>query len=196
MCANALGSGIMIEGLSLPGADATRLQGDEEILVALRRMGLSFWETRHGLYATNPSRTGLLPIHEDCSGIPDLAPFLALISTQARGTSVLTGVRRLAGKECDRLSAALELLERMGATVRLSGDGDSLIVEGASPAQGMAGLRGGITFDPHGDHRMVMLAVLAASIADSPVSVTGSECLSKSWPGFLEAYQSLGGIVS
>jgi len=196
ICANALGAGVMLEGLSMPKEDEMSLQGDEGILAVFRRMGLSFWNTQHGLYGTNPSRTRFIPLQADCSDMPDLAPFIALICTQAQGTSVLKGLKRLAVKECDRLSATVELLTRLGGVARVSEDGDAIIVEGATCVLGSAGLRGGITVDSRGDHRMVMLAAIAALIADLPVTVMGLECLSKSWPGFLEVYRSLGGIVS
>lgn len=42
---------------------------------------------------------------------------------------------------------------------------------------------------------MVMLLATAALIADGPITVTGAECISKSWPGFVETYRQLGGIA-
>ena len=56
-------------------------------------------------------------------------------------------------------------------------------------------LRGGFTADARGDHRMVMLLAAAALIADGPITVTGAECISKSWPGFVDTYSQLGGIA-
>ena len=46
-----------------------------------------------------------------------------------------------------------------------------------------------------GVDRMVMLLATAALIADGPITVTGAECISKSWPGFVETYRQLGGIA-
>ena len=61
--------------------------------------------------------------------------------------------------------------------------------------RGVRRLRGGVTLDGCGDHRMVMLASLAASVAEQPVTVTGTECLAKSWPDYLALYRRLGGIA-
>ena len=36
---------------------------------------------------------------------------------------------------------------------------------------------------------------MAATVAKEPVTVKGVEALNKSWPEFLNVYESLGGIV-
>ena len=131
-----------------------------------------------------------MPARVDCSDIPDLAPILALTCTQARGKSVLTGVGRLRLKECDRLSATVELLTRLGARVSVSDNDDKLTVYG--PAR----LHGGFEADARGDHRIVMLLAAAALICDAPITVHGADALNKSWPGFLATWRKLGGILS
>lgn len=188
LCANALGSGLWVENLSLPDGEAC--QGDARIVELLGQMGLCAYPGSEGLYMTNPSRAPLLPLTVDCTHIPDITPLLALACTQAQGISLLMGVARLRVKECDRLEATCRLLTQLGARVHLSPEGDTLRLEG--PVR----LRGGFTGDPQGDHRMVMLLAVAALSADGPVTVPGVEALDKSWPGFLEMYQRLGGNIS
>ena len=182
LCMNAMGSGIMVPNLSQSG-----LQGDARVADVLRAMGMRIFHTPGGMYAASPSHAGLMPAQIDCSDIPDLAPILALTCTQAHGVSTLTGVSRLRLKECDRLAATRELLVQLGA--RVEADEDSLTVYG--PVR----LRGGFTADARGDHRMVMLLAAAALIADAPITVSGVECIAKSWPGFLDTYRQLGGIA-
>lgn len=185
LCANAIGGGVMLEGMEPSAVGA--LQGDARVLEALGAMGLRMLMSGGELYAVSPSRDALCPLTLDCSDIPDIAPILALTCTQARGRSVLTGVGRLRIKECDRLQATVELLSQLGA--HAESDGDALTIYGKTK------LRGGFTADAHGDHRMVMLLAVAASIADAPITVTGVEAISKSWPGFWETYRMLGGIA-
>ena len=184
LCVDAMGGGVMLPNLSRDG-----LQGDARVVEVLEQMGLRIRQIGGEWYAASPSHAGLMPARIDCSDIPDLAPILALTCTQARGQSVLTGVSRLRLKECDRLLATRELLTLLGAEAAVSPDGDTLTVRG--PAR----LRGGFTADARGDHRMVMLLAAAALIADGPITVTGAECISKSWPGFLDTYRQLGGIA-
>ncbi|MDD3335473.1 MAG: hypothetical protein PHI98_08140 [Eubacteriales bacterium] len=183
LCANAMGNGIMIKNL-LAGQC---LQGDARIMNELCRMGMRMVWCHQELYAVCPSHAELSPLEVNCSNIPDVAPILALTCATLRGKSTLTGVRRLTIKECDRLKGTIDVLEKLGVKAESSTDGDTLHVYGTRT------LHGGFEADALGDHRMVMLLATAAAVADSPITVHGVEALNKSWPGFIEAYQSLGG---
>ena len=193
LCADAMGSHISVQGLPMPAADKPALQGDARILEALEKMGLSLRNTGDGIGVKNITSSDLLPLTLDCTDIPDIAPILALTLTRAQGTSHLTGVKRLRVKECDRLAATEKWLTQMGVTVKISEDSDMLSISGLPGGQK---LKGGFTADAQGDHRMVMLLATAALVADAPITVTGVESLDKSWPGFLETYQKLGGLIS
>ena len=169
LCMNAMGSDIAISNLY---ADEECLQGDSRVQQVLGSM----------------QKDGKLTAAEiDCSDIPDLAPILALTCSQADGISTLTGVSRLRIKESDRLLATQELLSQLGVQTEVSADSDTLRVWG--PAK----LKGGFEADARGDHRLVMFLAAAALVADAPITVHGVECISKSWPGFIQTYQQLGG---
>ncbi|MEA4927397.1 MAG: hypothetical protein VB104_01835 [Candidatus Limiplasma sp.] len=187
MCANALGSGVILSRMRAPQAGETLLQGDAQILPLLKEMGMRVRSLREGLLVSCPSHAELCPLQVDCTDIPDLAPILALTCTQAHGVSTLRGVARLRVKECDRLAATRELLTLLGATVDISEDGDTLTIHGPTA------LHGGFRADARGDHRMVMLLATAALICDQPITVDGVEAIDKSWPGFPATYQALGG---
>lgn len=169
LCMNAMGSDITVQNL-YTGADG--LQGDARVVAVLRAMR---WDGR------------LVGTEMDCSDIPDLAPILALTCSQAQGVSTLRGVSRLRIKESDRLAATCELLAQLGVHTQVSEDGDTLFVHG--PVR----LTGGFEADARGDHRLVMLLAAAALIATGPITVHGAQCITKSWPGFVETYRQLGG---
>ncbi len=169
LCMNAMGSDIAISNLY---ADEECLQGDARVQDVLSGMMQSSHLTAADI---------------DCSDIPDLAPILALTCSQADGVSTLMGVSRLRIKESDRLLATQELLAKLGVQTDISADSDTLRVWG--PAK----LKGGFEADARGDHRLVMFLAAAALVADAPITVHGVECISKSWPGFIQTYQQLGG---
>lgn len=171
LCMNAMGSDIRIENLYIA---TDGLQGDAHVVDVLHAM------QKDGRLAASVI---------DCSDIPDLAPILALVCSQADGVSTLTGVSRLRIKESDRLLATQELLDRLGVRTEVSDDSDTLRVYG--PVQ----LKGGFEAEARSDHRLVMFLAAAALIADAPITVHGVECLHKSWPGFLDTYRQLGGIA-
>ena len=56
-------------------------------------------------------------------------------------------------------------------------------------------LTGGVTVDCCNDHRIAMMAAIAATRCQQPVTLLGAECVKKSYPDFWEIYQTLGGVV-
>lgn len=122
----------------------------------------------------------------DISQTPDLLPPLALWAALQEGRETqFTHGAFLRGKESDRLHNTAQILNALGAEVTEEADG--LTVRGVSR------LRGGTAVDSCGDHRMAMLAAFAAALGQGPVTLTGAECVSKSYPGFWRDYTALGG---
>ncbi|NLV58474.1 MAG: hypothetical protein GXY67_06850 [Clostridiales bacterium] len=189
LCANALGSGVVVENLRESG-EMSAFRGEARILDMLRQMGLLVFESWENLYVTSPSRARLLPLNADCRDMVDLVPVLALLCTQACGESTLWGMRDSGHKNRKLLEATVQFLTRMEAQAQLSDQGDALIL------QGPIRLCGGVQAEVGGDSRMAMLLALAALIAQEPITVSGMEILEEFWPGFLEDYQALGGRVS
>ena len=57
--------------------------------------------------------------------------------------------------------------------------------------QGQAALPGGGSVTSHNDHRIAMMAAIAASGCRAPVTLTGAEAVAKSYPGFWADYDRL-----
>ena len=71
-----------------------------------------------------------------------------------------------------------------------------LVACGLAPSKGEARRlvqQGGVTVDAWGDHRIAMMAAVAATRGAEPVTLLGAECVSKSYPNFWEEYKRLGG---
>lgn len=179
LCAAALGQDITVTGLT-----AETTQGDRAVLAHLRALGAQVQEDGDGIRVTGGALHGAQLDMRDC---PDIAPMLALVCQLAHGESRLTGCGRLRLKECDRLATTAAMLNQLGGDARVVGD--DLVVRGVER------LRGGATVDVCGDHRMVMLASIAALMCEEPIRVPGAEALNKSWPGYLDLYKQLGGQV-
>ena len=125
----------------------------------------------------------------DVSGCPDLVPPLAVMAALRAGrTTRIVNAARLRLKESDRLAAVTEVLTALGA--RVEEGPDSLTI------RGLDGLAGGVTVDSHNDHRIAMMAAIAATRCRCPVALTGAESVQKSYPNFWADYKSLGGIIA
>lgn len=126
----------------------------------------------------------------DVSQCPDLVPPLAAMAA-LRGeglTTRLVNAARLRIKESDRLSTVTEVLNALGADVEEHDD--HLVIHGKSS------LPGGVTVSGHNDHRIAMMAAIAATNCDAPVTITGAECVKKSYPNFWADYEALGGVIA
>jgi 3-phosphoshikimate 1-carboxyvinyltransferase len=112
----------------------------------------------------------------------DEIPVLAVVATQAKGTTVIRDAAELKVKETDRIAAVAGELRKLGAEVLETEDG--LVIHG--PVQ----LRGG-TVDSRGDHRIGMAMAVAGLAAGSDVRIDGSEMFDISFPGFAFTFRRL-----
>ena len=129
------------------------------------------------------------PVELDVSQCPDLVPPLAAMAAlRDRETTRIGNAARLRIKESDRLSTVTEVLSALGADIEEQAD--ALVIRGREK------LPGGVTVSGHNDHRIAMMAAIAATRCEKPVTVTGAECVKKSYPRFWEDYEKLGGQLT
>jgi len=105
----------------------------------------------------------------------DEVPILAVLATQAKGITRISGAQELRVKESDRLAAITNELQKMGACIQETGDG--LIIKGPSSLSN-AGV------ESHGDHRIAMALGLAGCLAEGTTVIAGARCTEISFPGF------------
>lgn len=172
------GSEVVLPGVSL---NPTRLG----FYRLLRRMGarLSWEETEQSPEPTGTIRAnggrlqGIDVGPEDVVAAIDEIPLLAIIASQADGTTRIRGAEELRHKESDRISTTVAMLEAFGAEVEELEDGMEI--------HGGVSLRG-CTVSSSGDHRLAMCAAVAAAVADRPSLLIGHEWVKVSYPGFFD----------
>lgn len=124
----------------------------------------------------------------DASQCPDIVPPLALIAALRHGRCEINNAARLRYKECDRLDAVCDVLAALGADIVQRPDGLDI--------NGVSALRGGVSVDVRGDHRIAMMAAAASTVCELPVVIRGAECVGKSYPDFWRIFKGLGGAAS
>ncbi|MEI6515647.1 MAG: 3-phosphoshikimate 1-carboxyvinyltransferase [bacterium] len=120
--------------------------------------------------------------------IPDLIdelPLVAVAGALAQGRTVIRDAAELRVKESDRIRSVVDNLTRMG--VRVEERPDGMIIEGGSA------IRGGVTVDSYGDHRLPMAMSVLAMRADAPVRMEDIACVNKSYPEFWDHLRILTG---
>ena len=116
---------------------------------------------------------------------PDLLPPLALYAALREGKhTVFTSLAHLRGKESDRIESVAAALAALGAGAE-SGE-DTLTVRGVKEFCGGR-------VNAMGDHRIAMLAALAAPFSTGEILLHGAETVKKSYPGFWNEYRRVGG---
>jgi 3-phosphoshikimate 1-carboxyvinyltransferase len=118
----------------------------------------------------------------------DELPLLALVASQAHGTTTVHGASELRVKESDRIAATAEVLGALGVVVVEHDDGFTI----TGPQQ----IHGGVTINHHGDHRICMMAAIAALIAEQPVVIPDHRVASVSYPEFwTDLDRVAGGVI-
>ena len=123
----------------------------------------------------------------DVSQCPDLVPPLAVHAALRHGTTRIINAARLRIKESDRLTAVTQTLNALGA--KIEEYPDSLTIHGVEH------LAGGVSVDCCNDHRIAMMAAVAATRCLAPITLLGAQCVEKSYPTFWNDYVRLGGQI-
>lgn len=177
--AAAISGTVTIEGL-----DVFSKQADTKILKALKDCGsiVRVEET-----TVTVSQHSLQAFCFDATECPDLFPPLVALAAYCKGSTIITGVTRLAHKESNRAISLKEEFEKLGITIDLIGN--EMIIHGIDHAIGS-------TVNSHNDHRIAMACAIAALRCNSVVEILNADAVHKSYPHFYDDLKLLGANIS
>jgi 3-phosphoshikimate 1-carboxyvinyltransferase len=189
----------LVAGLILPGSEVTVAgvglnPSRIGLLVSLKEMGADIAYLNERVEGGEPVadlRVRAGPLRgadippERAPSMIDEYPILAVAASCAKGRTVMRGLAELRVKESDRLTATATGLAACG--VRVSVEGDDLIVEGAGnfPA-------GGALIATRLDHRIAMAFLVMGLATNEPVVIDDVRTVATSFPGFVPLMNSLG----
>ena len=175
------------------GVGRGSVQGDARFVETLEAMGADVTMGDNWIEATASAaarlRGSLNPLDADLNHIPDAAMTAAVLALFADGTSVLRNIASWRVKETDRIVAMAKELRKLGATVEEGSD----YLKIDPPIDGR--LRYGAVIDTYDDHRMAMCFSLAA-LGGVPVRINDPGCVSKTFPGYFDAFASISTSVA
>lgn len=160
------------------------LQGDAKLLPYLARMGCEIEQTDAGIAVTGPE--ALEGIEVDMGDMPDVAPTLAVVAAFAEGTTIIDNIAHLRIKECDRLSAVVSELRKLGAEVEE--EPARMIIHGKRGGSNLHGAE----IATYNDHRMAM-SFAVAGLRIPGVRIADEQCVVKSFPDFWERFGRMAG---
>jgi 3-phosphoshikimate 1-carboxyvinyltransferase len=164
--------------IAVTGLTRDSSQGDLGILDILEQMGCSVsWKNNEVIIQGKE----LSAVDVDMNTMSDVAPTLAVVSLFAKGTTFIRNVANMRIKECDRISATVTELRKLGAVVEEWEDG--LSIKGGGDLKGAE-------LETYDDHRMAMSFSLAG-LKVPGVTILEPGCVSKTFPRFYDMFLPL-----
>ncbi len=112
----------------------------------------------------------------------DEIPIIALLATQADGTTIIKDAEELRVKETDRINAVIDVLSTLGANIEEQKDG--MIIHGKTA------LSGG-KIKSYSDHRIAMMGIIASLITEDIVTLDDTSSIAVSYPRFFEDLKNI-----
>ena len=193
------GSGIHVRSV---GLNPTR----SGLIDAMWAMGCDLQIENERWFGTEPVgdieihwRDGISAVELGASEIPaiiDELPVLMALAARADGITRIRGAAELRVKESDRIAVMAEGLEKMGIRVKQYPDGIDIEGQPINEDQFAQPAEGSVHVDAAGDHRCAMSFCVLAQTLNQPVFVSGAAHIDTSYPGFIDDFSALGGLVS
>lgn len=121
----------------------------------------------------------------DSSLIPrliDEIPVIAILATQAQGTTIIKDAKELKVKESNRIKAVVDNLKNMGADIEELEDG--MVIKGKTSLKGSY-------IKTFNDHRIAMAFSVASLISQGKVTLDNTTCIDISFPGYFDLINNL-----
>lgn len=134
------------------------------------------------IYVRTSQLSGATITPEAIPKLIDEIPILAVLATQAKGKTIVTGARELRVKESDRLKSIVTNLAAMGIDIKELDDG--FIIEGPQKLNSAS-------VDSFEDHRIAMAFSIAGLISEGNTYIENVDCVRISMPNFYEALANI-----
>jgi 3-phosphoshikimate 1-carboxyvinyltransferase len=173
--ANLLVAAAISGNITIRALEVDSKQADVQILTALEQYGakISILNPRAISVQKNENK----PFNFDATDCPDLFPPLVVLAASCQGQSKIKGIHRLIHKESNRLESLKDIFSKLG--LKLHSENDELIIKGSGQLTGNA-------IDSHNDHRIAMSGAIAATLTNTPIFISNTQCVKKSYPNFFE----------
>jgi len=187
----------LVSGSSLTVKNQSLNEGRAGALAVLRRAGAAVEITNRqgapgeemGDVEVSAANLNAFRIEEEeIPSLIDELPILAVLATQARGESLITGATELRVKESDRIAAMTVALKKVGADIQELPDGWR--ITGPTPLTG-GSEDSPVVIETVEDHRIAMAMAVAAMISKGTMALDDDACVGVSYPNFFQTLDKL-----
>ncbi len=165
--------------VTVTGVHKTSMQGDLRFILALEQLGCTVTDTPEGIRVTGPEGGHYPGLDITMSDFSDQTMTMAVLALFADSPTHIRSVEHIRSQECDRMTATLTEIRRLGGDARVDDDGTGLIINPV-PLHGAR-------IQTYDDHRMAMAFSLAGLRVDG-VEIDNPSCCKKTFENYFELF--------
>ncbi len=180
------GSSINIKGIGInPRRDGwRRILGGMDAAISRNKERCVGEEPVADMAVRYSAMNGIRVNPDDIPDAIDEFPVLFAAAALSGGEFILEGAHELRVKESDRITTMAQALTICGADIREHASGVRI--------RGCGRLKGGVTIDARGDHRIAMAMAVAAQRATGDITIRHAAAIATSFPDFVPLAQAMG----
>lgn len=169
--------------ITLKNMDMEDVQGDKKIFEMLKEMGAHITYDRDlKTLRVQREKGTLIGRRLDINDYIDAIAILSVLGCFAKSETHIENAGIARAKECDRIACITIELRKMGAKITENKEGLSVYLSQLK----------GADLKTHQDHRIAMSLIIAALNAKGKSIIRNIDCISKSYPSFIEDMKKLG----
>lgn len=171
-----LGTSVTVQGVHM-----TSIQGDLRFITALEQLGCTVTDTAEGICVTGTADGHYPGLDITMSDFSDQTMTMAVLALFADSPTHIRGVGHIRAQECDRISATITEIRRLGGIAEEDKDGTGICI---TPAP-LHGAR----INTYDDHRMAMAFALAGLRVEG-VEISNPMCCKKTFENYFELFSN------
>ena len=165
--------------VTVTGVHKDSMQGDLRFILALEQLGCTVTDTPEGICVTGPANRHFQGLDITMSDFSDQTMTMAVLALFADSPTHIRGVGHIRAQECDRMTATITEINRLGGNARVDEDGTGIII---TPAP-LHGAR----IETYEDHRMAMAFSLIGLRIEN-VEIDNPSCCKKTFENYFELF--------
>lgn len=165
--------------VTVTGVHKDSMQGDLRFILALEQLGCTVADTPEGICVTGPANGRYPGLDITMSDFSDQTMTMAVLALFADSPTHIRGVGHIRAQECDRMTATIAEITRLGGNARVDEDGTGIII---TPAP-LHGAR----IETYDDHRMAMAFSLAGLRVEG-VEIDNPSCCKKTFENYFDLF--------
>ena len=167
--------------VTVTGVHKDSMQGDLRFILALEQLGCTVTDTPEGICVTGPTDGHYPGLDITMSDFSDQTMTMAVLALFADTPTHIRGVGHIRAQECDRMTATVTEINRLGGDARVDEDGTGIII---TPVP-LHGAR----IETYDDHRMAM-AFSLVGLRVEDVEIDNPSCCKKTFENYFDLFTS------